>query len=102
MHLNSHTCFLKELLDASHKDIFIDRNRCILCGRCVSASKDIDGKNIFNFTGRGQEKAIAINAEANLADTDIAVTDKAVEVCPVGALLKKRVGFTVPVGKKTL
>jgi len=87
-------------VDATHPDIFIDRNRCVLCARCVRASKDVDGKNVFQFVERGIEKKIAVNAEANLADTDVAVTDKALEVCPVGALLPKRVGYAVPVGKR--
>ncbi len=35
-----------------------------------------------------------------LADTDIAVTDKAVHVCPVGVILRKRRGFAVPLGRR--
>jgi [NiFe] hydrogenase diaphorase moiety small subunit len=92
--------FPERELDASHPDIFIDRNRCILCARCVRASRDVDGKNIFQFVGRGPQKRIAVNAEANLAGTDVAVTDEAIEACPVGALLRKRVGFAVPVGQR--
>jgi len=87
-------------IDASHPDVFIDRNRCILCGRCVSASRDIDGKTAFEFTGRGTHKKIAVNAEKNLGDTNAKVTDKAISVCPVGALMKKRVGFEIPIGKR--
>ncbi|MBN1943622.1 MAG: (2Fe-2S)-binding protein [Phycisphaerae bacterium] len=92
--------FPKRDIDATHPDIFIDRNRCILCGRCVRASRDIDGKNVFEFVGRGFDKRVAVNAEANLADTDAAVTDEAVNVCPTGALLKKRVGYAIPVGQR--
>lgn len=92
--------FPRRDIDATHPDIFIDRNRCILCGRCVRASRDIDGKNVFEFVGRGFHKRIAVNAEANLADTDASASDKAVEVCPTGALLKKRVGYAVPVGQR--
>ncbi len=92
--------FPKCELDASHPDIFIDRNRCVLCGRCVQASKDLDGKNVFGFVGRGSEKRIAVNSDAKLSDTNIDLTDKAVDVCPVGAILKKRVGFCVPVGER--
>ncbi len=87
-------------VDATHPDILIDRNRCVLCGRCVRASRDVDGKNVFQFVGRGPHKRIAVNAEANLADTDAAVTDKAIEVCPVGAILRKREGYRVPVGRR--
>ncbi len=45
-------------VDATHPDVMIDRNRCILCGRCVLTSKTVDGKNVFQFTGRGAHKKI--------------------------------------------
>jgi len=92
--------FPQREVDASHPDILLDRNRCILCSRCVRASRDIDGKNVFQFVGRGINRRIAVNAEARLADTDIETTDKAIDVCPVGAILRKRVGFSVPVGQR--
>ena len=57
-------------------DVLIDRNRCILCARCVRASRDIDGKNVFQFVGRGKDKKIAVNAEAKLVDTNLDVTDQ--------------------------
>ncbi|PLX33329.1 MAG: NADP oxidoreductase [Ignavibacteria bacterium] len=87
-------------VDATHKDVFIDHNRCILCARCVRASRDLDGKNVFQFVGRGPQKRIAVNSRARLVDTDLNVTDKAVEVCPVGAILTKHVGYSIPVGKR--
>jgi len=92
--------FPKRDVDASHPDIFIDHNRCILCARCVRASQDLDGKNVFGFVGRGRHKRVAVNAEARLADTDIDITDKAINVCPVGAIMRKRVGYAVPIGKR--
>ncbi len=92
--------FPQRNIDASHPDVFIDRNRCILCGRCVRASRDVDGKTVFEFVGRGPNKTVAINSEAKLSDTELDVTDKAVEVCPVGAILKKRVGYSVPIGQR--
>ncbi|NLH80663.1 MAG: NADP oxidoreductase, partial [Phyllobacteriaceae bacterium] len=36
-----------------------------------------------------------------LGDTDFALSDKAAQVCPVGAILPKRVGFAVPIGERT-
>jgi len=92
--------FPQREVDATHPDIFIDRNRCVLCGRCVRASRDVDGKHVFQFVDRGPHKRVAVNAEANLADTDVAPTDKAVELCPVGAILPKRVGYKVPIGQR--
>jgi [NiFe] hydrogenase diaphorase moiety small subunit len=92
--------FPKRDVDASHPDILIDRNRCILCGRCVRSSRDLDKKNIFQFVGRGPHRKVEVNSPANLAGTDIDVTDKAVDMCPVGAILRKRVGFKIPIGER--
>ncbi|MFA5292687.1 MAG: 2Fe-2S iron-sulfur cluster-binding protein [Phycisphaerae bacterium] len=92
--------FPEKDIDATHPDIFIDRNRCILCGRCVEASRDIDHKGVFEFVGRGINKKVAVNAEANLKDSNFKVADKAADVCPVGSIIKKRVGFAVPVGQR--
>jgi [NiFe] hydrogenase diaphorase moiety small subunit len=87
-------------VDASHPDIFIDHNRCILCARCVRASRDLDGKNVFQFVNRGPHKKVAVNAKARLADTNLDATDEAVNVCPVGAILRKGVGYATPVGQR--
>ncbi len=89
-------------VDASHPDILLDLNRCILCELCVRASSEVDGKGVFALSGRGITKHLIVNsASGRLADTDIAVTDKAIEVCPVGVILRKRVGFAVPIGART-
>ena len=88
-------------VDASHPDILLDFNRCVLCELCVRASRDVDGKNVFALSGRGLDKHLIVNAASGLlADTDVALTDKAIDVCPVGAILPKRVGFRVPIGQR--
>lgn len=92
--------FPEKNVDATHPDILIDRNRCILCGRCVEASRDIDKKTVFEFVGRGIEKKVAVNADADLKDTNMKSTDKAADVCPVGCIIKKRVGFAIPIGQR--
>jgi len=92
--------FPRREVDASHPDVMIDHNRCILCGRCVRASRDLDDKAVFGFVGRGPHKRIAVSSGARLRDTDVDVTDQALDACPVGALLRKRVGFAVPVGRR--
>lgn len=88
-------------VDASHPEIMLDFNRCILCELCVRASDEVDGKHVFALAGRGLTKHLIVNAESGrLADTDITVDDKAVSVCPVGVIIRKRVGFSVPIGKR--
>ncbi len=92
--------FPRRELDASHPDILIDHHRCVLCGRCVRTSRDLDKKAVFGFVGRGPGKRIAVSSGARLRDTSADVTDQALDACPVGALLRKRVGFAVPVGRR--
>jgi [NiFe] hydrogenase diaphorase moiety small subunit len=88
-------------VDASHPDIALDTNRCISCGRCIRASQDVDGKGVFGYVGRGIHRRVSVNAE-DLAHTDAEITDFAVskEVCPVGCILRKREGFTTPIGER--
>jgi [NiFe] hydrogenase diaphorase moiety small subunit len=88
-------------VDASHPDVLLDFNRCILCELCVRASSEVDGKGVFALSGRGMTKHLIVNSESGrLADTNIAATDKAVDVCPVGVILKKGGAFGVPIGQR--
>ena len=88
-------------VDASHPDVLLDFNRCILCSLCEQASAR-DGKFVFVMGGRGMRgrKVIINSASGRLADTDFAATDRAANICPVGVILKKRVGFIVPYGQR--
>lgn len=89
-------------VDASHPDVMLDFNRCILCSLCVQAS-EADGKFVFVMGGRGMRgRKIIINSESGrLGDTDFSVTDRAAGICPVGVILEKRIGFAVPYGQRT-
>ena len=89
-------------VDASHPEMLLDFNRCILCELCVRASAEVDKKNVFALSGRGITKHLIVNAESGrLADTDFSPDDKAAQVCPVGVILRKRRGFAVPIGSRT-
>jgi [NiFe] hydrogenase diaphorase moiety small subunit len=87
-------------MDASHPQIYLDRNRCILCCRCVRASRTEDEKTVFGLEGRGIHLRIAVDAVEGLGDTDLEATDKAAEVCPVGCIVRKGTAFQVPFGHR--
>jgi [NiFe] hydrogenase diaphorase moiety small subunit len=89
-------------VDASHPDVLIEFNRCVLCELCVRASRDIDHKEVFGIAGRGRDAHLVVNSPTGkLGDSALAVTDRAVQVCPVGAIIVKRVGFAAaPIGER--
>ncbi len=88
-------------VDASHPDVLVDRNRCVLCARCVRASEELDGKHVFGFVGRGPAKRISVNDAKGLGGTDLDAGDRAPDLCPVGCIVRKRQGYLVPVGQRT-
>lgn len=88
-------------VDASHPDVMLDRSRCILCELCVRASREVDGKDVFAIGGRGAQTTLLVNsASGQLKDSGVSVTDRAVQICPVGALMPKRQGFVIPIGQR--
>lgn len=86
-------------VDASAKFIYHDRNRCILCKRCIRTVTK-EGKNVFAFEGRGGQH-LHVKMDAGLANK---LTEEealeAMEVCPVGAILKKERGYYSPIGQR--
>ncbi|MCB0806758.1 MAG: (2Fe-2S)-binding protein [Bacteroidales bacterium] len=91
--------FEEKEVDAKTTKLYIDRNRCILCKRCVRSIKSKDGKSIFAIKGRGH-KAV-INIDHKLANQ---MTDEeamhAMETCPVGSILRKERGYVDPIGSR--
>jgi [NiFe] hydrogenase diaphorase moiety small subunit len=88
-------------VDASHPELLLDFNRCILCELCVRASREVDGKNVFAIGGHGIGTRLLVNSvSGRLVDTDMALTDRAASVCPVGVILPKRRGFVIPIGER--
>jgi [NiFe] hydrogenase diaphorase moiety small subunit len=83
--------------DDSHPEVLLDYSRCILCGICVQASRELDGKNLFAFGGVGGQARLLVNSASGLLhDSGIAAEDRAVRFCPTGALMakpKEEVGF---------
>lgn len=86
-------------IDASYSKIMIDADRCIQCRRCVRGITTKKGQPVFVMTGRSIGSTIVADKEreAALSDQD---ARKAMDQCPVGAILRKGVGFEVPIGKR--
>lgn len=93
--------FPKRPVDASHPDLVLDLNRCILCSMCVRASQQVDRKDVFAFGGHGVETHLLVNSPSGkLGDSDLKAADRAANICPVGAILPKRKGWVIPIGQR--
>jgi [NiFe] hydrogenase diaphorase moiety small subunit len=87
-------------VDASNPDVFIDRNRCVLCGRCVRASRELDRKTVFGFEGRGIGTRVALDSLDGLGGSPLVKKDAASSICPTGSLVIKGVGYSTPYGAR--
>ena len=93
--------FPDRAVDASHPDVLLDFNRCIMCELCVRASRDVDGKNVFAVQGRGIKAHLVVNTPSGkLGATDFSIDDKAAQVCPTGTILRKHSGYEIPIGQR--
>jgi predicted molibdopterin-dependent oxidoreductase YjgC len=69
--------------------IFIDRNKCILCGRCVRACAEIQNRDVWDFAHRGFESKLVAGFDQLLLDARCESCGQCVAYCPVGALYDK-------------
>lgn len=86
-------------VDASSEHIFHDRNRCIMCKRCIRTVTK-DGKNVFAFHDRGGEHLHVVMDQELASKLTEAEAKEAMEICPVGAILKKEQGYIIPIGER--
>jgi predicted molibdopterin-dependent oxidoreductase YjgC len=66
--------------------IVVDRNKCILCGRCVRACGEIQNRDVWNFAYRGAEKMLIAGADQEMLEAHCESCGQCVAYCPVGAL----------------
>lgn len=69
--------------------IFIDRNKCILCGRCVRACGERQNRDVWSFAFRGFETKLVAGADQDLLDARCESCGQCVAYCPTGALFDK-------------
>jgi bidirectional [NiFe] hydrogenase diaphorase subunit len=74
-------------VDSTHDFLVIDRNRCILCTRCIRVCDEIEGVHTLDLKMRGKDAQVIIDFDDQWADS-VSCTScrKCAKVCPVGAL----------------
>lgn len=66
-----------------------DMNKCILCGKCVRACAEIQGKSVIDFAYRGFNTKVAPAMDVPLSESECIFCGNCVAVCPTGALQEK-------------
>ena len=84
---------------AAGKKILLEHNRCIKCLRCVRGVRTRDNKAVFGALRRSRDKKISVD-QAPASALSEKQARQAMDRCPVGSILKKEVGFVVPIGKR--
>jgi predicted molibdopterin-dependent oxidoreductase YjgC len=76
-------------IDTSNPFFDVDRNRCILCARCVRACQEITGVGAIDMAYRGYAMKVATFGDTPLLDSICRSCGECMVRCPVGALVPK-------------
>ena len=76
-------------VDTSNPFFDLDRNRCILCSRCVRACQEITGVGAIDLANRGYNTKVATCGDTSLMDSICRSCGECVVRCPVGAMRPK-------------
>lgn len=91
--------FSNKFVDFNPKRMIMESNRCILCKRCVEEVKTKDGRNVFSFVNRGVKTRVHIDYEQEEILSE-AEALRAMNLCPVGAILVKGMIYEQPFGER--
>lgn len=76
--------------DDSSEFVFVDRSKCILCGRCVAGCNNTVVNEVIALANRGYESKIVFDSDLPLGSSTCVQCGECVQLCPVGALIDKR------------
>ena len=74
---------------ANNPSIARDPTKCIKCGRCIRACKDVQGIEALNFAGRSDKITVTTAYDSPLEATDCILCGQCSLVCPTGAITEK-------------
>ena len=76
-------------VDATDDFLVIDHSRCILCGRCVRACREIAGSYVLNYRNRGSKCLIVKDLGDETEESACLTCGVCLQVCPTGAIFDR-------------
>lgn len=74
-------------VDSTHDFLVIDRNRCILCARCIRVCDEIEGAHTLDLKMRGKDSQVIMDLDDSWVNSCSCTScRKCAKVCPVGAI----------------
>ncbi len=73
-------------IDRSTLSIVRDPSKFVLCRRCISVCKQVQGVGVLGAVERGFDTIVAPEADSHLSDVACVLCGQCVMVCPTGAL----------------
>jgi len=74
-------------VDSSHEFLVLDRNRCILCTRCIRVCDEVEGVHTLDLKMRGKDAQVIIDLDEPWGSSYTCTKcRKCAAVCPVGAI----------------
>jgi bidirectional [NiFe] hydrogenase diaphorase subunit len=82
-------------VDSTHDSLVLDRNRCILCTRCIRVCDEIEGVHTLDLKMRGKDAQVIIDLDDEWGkSTSCTACRKCAKVCPVGAIYVESVALS--------
>lgn len=69
--------------------IIRDPSKCIRCGRCIRACKDVQGIAALTYAGRSSDITVTTAFNKPMEETDCVLCGQCSLVCPTGAIVEK-------------
>ena len=82
-------------VDASKSFFVLDREACILCGRCTTACDDVQQIGAISMLGRGHTMKVGVFADGLMSSSVCTSCGQCVATCPTGALRPKEAAAPV-------
>jgi bidirectional [NiFe] hydrogenase diaphorase subunit len=74
-------------VDSTHDFLVIDRNRCILCTRCIRICDEVEGVHTLDLKLRGKDTQVIIDLDDAWGNSSSCTScRKCAKACPVGAI----------------